>query len=97
MARRVKVVDVAELDDVDLLERVLSRGDLDAYESGVFENMLDTLHRRVEEYGDDAYGLTDLQREWAERVAAREKTRMTGEEFVEVVREIIGRDVKLMT
>jgi hypothetical protein len=95
MGRRGKVVDVVELDDVDLLERVLGRGDLDPYESGAFEGMLEKLRWRVEEYGDDAYGLTELQREWAERVAAREKFRLTGREFVEVVRTVIGRDLRL--
>jgi hypothetical protein len=93
MGRRKKEVDVTR--DVDLLERVLDRGDLDAYESGAFEHMLETLRQREEEYGERAYGLSDLQREWAERVAARVKTRMTGEEFAVVVRETIGRDLRL--
>jgi hypothetical protein len=82
-------------EDVDLLERVLERTDLDSYESGAFEHMLETLRWREEEYGDGAYGLSDLQREWVERVAARVKTRMSGEEFVGVVREIVGRDLRL--
>jgi hypothetical protein len=95
VAWRKKGVGVDRLSDADLLDRVLGRDDLDAYESGAFENMRDALHDRVEVYGDDAYGLTDLQREWAERVTARIKTRMTGEEFSEMVREIIGRDLRL--
>ena len=93
MGRRKKEVDVSS--DVDLLERVLGRSDLDPYESGAFGNMLETLQRREEEYGEDAYGLSDLQREWVERAAARAKTRMSGKEFVEVVCEIIGRSVRL--
>jgi len=95
MGRRNRGSDVADLGDVDLLERVLGRGDIDAYESGAFEHMLETLRQREEEYGERAYGLSDLQREWAERVAARVKTRLTGQEFAEVVRETIGRDVRL--
>ena len=71
MARRVRVVDVADLDDVDLLERVLSRDDIDEYERGVFEHMLEELQGRLESYGDDAYPLTDRQREWADRAARR--------------------------
>jgi hypothetical protein len=95
MGRRKKSVDVPEIGDVDLLERVLDRDDLDPYESGAFENMLETLRWRADEYGDKAYGLSDLQREWVERVNARVKRRMSGKEFQEVVREIIGRNVKL--
>jgi hypothetical protein len=95
MGRRKKEVDVSS--DVDLLERVLGRSDLDPYESGAFGNMLETLRQREEEYREEAYGLSDLQREWAERVAARVKTRMSGKEFVEVVCEIIGRSVRLLT
>lgn len=95
MGRRGKRVDVVELVDVDLLERVLCRDDLDTYEADAFENMLGTLRRRADEYGDDAYPLTDMQREWAHRVSARAKTRMTGEEFVEMVRVIIGRNLRL--
>ncbi len=95
MARRERVVDVADLDDVDLLERVLARGDLDPYEASVFGEMLDRLQERAERYGDDAYGLTDRQREWAERAARREKRKLTGSEFAEVVRDTIGRDLRL--
>ena len=41
MARRARVVDVADLDDADLLERVLARVDIDEYERGAFEHMLE--------------------------------------------------------
>jgi hypothetical protein len=95
MPRRRREVDVADLDDVDLLERVLARTDLDPYEAGVFAEMLDRLRERAEEYGDDAYGLTDRQREWAERALARVKRKLTGTEFAEVVRTTIGRDLRL--
>ena len=95
MGRRGNKVDVPEIGDVDLLERVLAREDLDPYESGAFENMLETLRWRADEYGDKVYGLSDLQREWVERVDARVKRRMSGKEFQEVVREIIGRSLKL--
>jgi hypothetical protein len=95
MARRRKGVDVADLDDVDLLERVLKRVDLDEYERGAFEHMLEELQLRVEQYADDAYPLTDRQREWAEQAAQREKRKLTGPEFEEAVRDTIGRDLKL--
>ena len=81
MTRRVRVVDVADRGDVDLLERVLARVDLDEYERGAFEHMLEDLGRRVETYGDDAYPLTERQREWAERATLRPSRRLTGEQF----------------
>lgn len=95
MARRVREVDVSDLDDVDLFERVLARIDIDEYERGAFAHMLDDLRRRIEEYGDDAYPLTDRQRGWADRVALREKRKLTGVEFADFVRGVIGRDLKL--
>jgi|HubBroStandDraft_2_1064218.scaffolds.fasta_scaffold80793_3 hypothetical protein len=95
MPRRSKVVDVADLGDVDLLERVLARQDLDPYEVGVFTEMLGTLRRREEEYGDDAYGLTERQREWVGRAFSRERWKLTGAEFAEAVRDVIGRDLRL--
>lgn len=94
-ARRKRRVDVADLGDVDLLERVVAREDLDDYERDVFESMLERQREREDAYGDDAFPLSELQRGWAERVASREKTRMSGEEFAEFVRERIGRDVCL--
>jgi len=96
VARRKQEVDVADLSDVDLLERVVGRIDLDETDAAAFSEMLDRQRRREEEYGDDAYPLTDRQREWAERVARRPKTKMTGEEFAEVVRDTIGRDLKIL-
>ena len=95
MARRRKEVDVAEQSDADLLERALAREDLDPYERDAFEGMLERLRWRVEEYGDDAYGLSELQRGWVERAAARPRSRLTGEEFAEVVRATIGRELRL--
>lgn len=95
MARRVRVVDVADLDDVDLLERVLARDDVDEYERSAFEHMLEDLRGRLEAYGDGAYPLTERQREWAERVARRVKRKLTGEQFAQAVREAIGRDLRL--
>lgn len=98
MARRRRGVDVADMDDVDLLERVLGRDDLDEFERGAFGHMLEELDRREEQYGDDAYPLTDKQREWVERAALREKRKgLTGSEFGEAVREAIGRDLRLRT
>jgi hypothetical protein len=95
MPRRRKEVDVADLDDVDLLERVLDREDLSETERDAFEGMLETQRWRAETFADP-YPLTDAQRGWAERVAARPKTRgMTGAEFNEAVRETIGRYVRL--
>lgn len=97
MARRSKGVDVADLDDVGLLKRVLAREDLDEYERGAFGHMLEDLERREEQYGDDAYPLTDRQREWAERAALRENRKLSGAEFAEFVRCVIGRDIRLRT
>lgn len=57
--------------------------------------MLEDLERRIEEYGDDAYPLTDRQREWAERAALREKRKLSGAEFAEFVRDTVGRDLRL--
>lgn len=95
MLRRGRAVDVADLGDADLLERVLARSDLDSTERAAFDGMLGTILQRVEQYGDDAYPLTEPQRRWAEMVAVREKSRLTGEEFAEVVRATIGRDLRL--
>lgn len=96
MPRRRKKGDVsATQEDVALLERVVEREDLDEYERGAFEHMLEDLCERVEEYGDDAYPLTDKQREWAERVAARVKRRLNGREFAEYVLSVIGRKLRL--
>lgn len=95
MPRRRKG-DVADIDDdVALLERVTARTDLDEHERGVFARMLAELGERAEIYGDDAYPLTDRQREWAERVAARVKRKLTGPEFAEFVVASIGRELRL--
>ena len=95
MARRAREVDVSDLDDVDLLERALARRDLGDYERDAFAHMLEDLRWRQDEYGDDAYPLTERQREWVERAARRPKRWMTGEEFLQFVSETIGRDPRL--
>jgi hypothetical protein len=98
MPRRRKRVGVAGQSDADLLERVLAREDLDAYERDAFEEMSERLLSRVEQYGDDARGLKDPQRDWVERVAAREErvpSRMTGDQFGEFVRSVLGRGLRL--
>lgn len=95
MPRRRRKAGVVDLDDADLLERVLARDDLDAYETHAFEGMAETVAWRVAEYGADARGLSEAQREWAERVAARESVRMSGVRFAEFVRSVIGRDLRL--
>jgi hypothetical protein len=96
MARRRREVDVACLSDADLLARALDRDDLDEYERDAFADMLDRLRRRAEEYGDDAYGLTEGQRGWVERAVKRpRRERMSGSDFEEVVRATIGRELRL--
>lgn len=94
MGKRVQEDGVAA-SDVALLERVLERLDLNEQEGNVFRHMLKILLSRVEQYGADAYGLTERQREWVERVARRPKRRMSGKEFVEVIRAAIGRYLRL--
>jgi len=60
---------------------VLARVDLDEYERDAFASMLERQRWRIEEFGeDDAYALSEPQRSWVERVAARDSRRMTGAE-----------------